>query len=295
MRGEFIDLAGVRVYCHAFGSRGSGEPIVLIHGAFTSSHLWQDFLPRLPKGHRVLVVDLLGHGRSDPPGRAPMTVDGHADRAVQLLDVLGVPVASLVGHGMGAAVATCVAHRQPDRVTRLALVNPVLLADTARDIALTARLSRVGMMLPLWRRLSPGWLASALHSAILPAYTHRVTGARSLDVHLQAFRSRDGRDAACAQLTALRASGAGHSAALQAGTIRCPVALVLGSGDPSLPPARALRLEQALVRATSDNVVVHRVPGVAHMIPEDAPDQLGRWITDLLARPRVCDNPNDEA
>jgi pimeloyl-ACP methyl ester carboxylesterase len=285
MRGEFIDLAGVRVYCHAFGSRGSGDPIVLLHGAFTSSHLWQDFLPRLPKGHRVLVVDLLGHGRSDPPGGAPMTVDAHADRVVQLLDVLGVPLASLVGHGMGAAVAMCVACRQPDRVTRLALVNPVLLADTAHDMRLTARMSRVIMLLSVWQRLAPGWLASALHSAILPAYTHRDTGARSLDVHLQAFRSRDGRDAACAQLKALRASGAMAGAALQPGTLSCPVALVLGTGDPWLPAARALRLEQALVRSTSDSVVVHRVPGVAHMIPEEAPDQLGRWITDLLARP----------
>ena len=71
MRGEFVDLSGVRVYCYAFGSRGAGEPIVLVHGAFTSSHLWQDLLPRLPKGHRVLVLDLLGHGRSDPPGAAP--------------------------------------------------------------------------------------------------------------------------------------------------------------------------------------------------------------------------------
>ncbi len=286
MRGEFIDLAGVRVYCHAFGSRGSGEPIVLVHGAFTSSHLWQDFLPRLPKGHRVLVVDLLGHGRSDPPGRASMTIDAHADRLAQLLDVLGVPVASFVGHGMGAAITVCLAHRQPDRVARVALLNPVLLADTARDMALTARMSRVIRLLPVWRRLSPGWLASALHAAILPAFTHRDTGARSLDVHLQAFRSRDGRDAACAQLAALRTSGALPSTGLQAGAIACPVALVVGTDDPWLPSARTQRLEQALVRATTSHVVVHRVPGVAHMTPEEAPDQLGRWIADLLAQSR---------
>jgi pimeloyl-ACP methyl ester carboxylesterase len=37
MRGEFIDLGGVRLYCYAFGERGAGAPIVLIHGAFTSS------------------------------------------------------------------------------------------------------------------------------------------------------------------------------------------------------------------------------------------------------------------
>ena len=88
MRGEFVDLGGARVYCYAFGSRGVGDPIVLIHGAFTSSHLWQDVLPRLPKGHRVLVLDLLGHGRSDPPRRESMTIAAHATRVIQLMDVM---------------------------------------------------------------------------------------------------------------------------------------------------------------------------------------------------------------
>ena len=285
MRGEYIDLDGLRLYCHAFGTRGIGQPIVLIHGAFTSSHLWQNFLPRLPKGHRVLVVDLLGHGRSDPPRHAAMTVGGHADRIVQLMDVLGVPVASLVGHGMGAAVASRVAAQHPDRVGGLVLVNPMLIADSVRDMAITSRLGRVIRLLPLWRRLSSGWLASALHAAILPAFSSRDSGARSLDVHLQPFRSRDGRDAACAQLAALRVSRADDGTSFQSATIRCPVALVTGTDDPWLSAGRMARLEQSLIRAASGNVVVHRISGGAHMTPEEAPDQLGEWITDFLEPP----------
>ena len=67
MRGEFVDVGGARLYYYAAGSRGAGEPIVLIHGFPTSSHLWRDVVPLLPTGRRVVVLDLLGYGRSDPP------------------------------------------------------------------------------------------------------------------------------------------------------------------------------------------------------------------------------------
>ena len=67
MRGEFIDVNGARLYYYAAGSRGVGEPVVFLHGFPTSSHLWTEVVPLVPKGHRVVVVDLLGYGRSDRP------------------------------------------------------------------------------------------------------------------------------------------------------------------------------------------------------------------------------------
>jgi len=284
MRGEFVDIGGVRVYCYAFGSRGVGEPIVLIHGCFLSSHLWQDVLPRLPKGHRVLVLDLLGHGRSDPPGRASMTVAAHAARLAQLLDVMGVPSASLVGHGAGAAVAARVAQQFPARVAHLALVNPSLLGATPQDSVVSARIDRVAALVPLWRRLSAGWVSSALHSALLPSYAHRDNGARSLDLYLRTFRTREGRDAACAQLQALRASRSDSAAALSPGAIACPVTLAIGSLDRWLTNARIERLVTALNAATSDHLTVERMSGVAHVAPEEAPDRLGTLVAELLAR-----------
>ena len=65
MRGEFLDVGGARLYYYAAGTRGGGEPLVLIHGFPTSSHLWQDLVPLLPDGRRVVVPD-----GSDPQLRA---------------------------------------------------------------------------------------------------------------------------------------------------------------------------------------------------------------------------------
>ncbi len=282
MRGEFVDVGGVRLYCYAFGSRGAGVPIVLVHGAFTSSHLWQDVLPRLPKGHRVLVLDLLGHGRSDPPSGHAMTVAAHGERLSALLDILGVHQALLVGHGMGAAVCAWVASRRASQVSGLVLVNPALLARDMRDARVSSRLARLAAFVPLWRRLSPSWLASTLHSTLLPAFIQRTDGARSLDLYLKHFRTRDGRDAACAQLRGFAASQRDTVEALSSRAISCSVTLVTGSEDPFMSDARAERLWTSLQVATGSRAERRTLPSVAHMVPEEAPDGLGEIISGAL-------------
>ncbi|MCA0374788.1 MAG: alpha/beta hydrolase [Gemmatimonadetes bacterium] len=283
MRGEFVDLDGARLYCYAYGQRGAGQPIVLVHGCFTSSHLWQDVLRRLPQGHRVLVLDLLGHGRSDPPREHAMTVAAHADRLERLLDVMGITDATVVGHGLGAAIALRHAAAHPERVAHLLLVNPTLIGATPRDASVPGRVARLARLLPLWRRLQPGWLASALHAALLPGFAHRDTGARALDIYLKRTRTREGRDAACAQLAALRPSRGDTVAALTAGGMRCAIGVVRGLDDPFVTPARAEQLVQALRAATTGAVHDAVLPGVAHVAPEEAPDRLGTIVRELLA------------
>src|SRR5437879_489580 len=98
MRGEFVDIAGARLYYYAAGTRGVGEPVVLIHGFPTSSHVWGDVVALFPPGHRIVVLDLLGYGRSDRPLGRPVSISAHAKRVVGLLDELRVGRACLVGH-----------------------------------------------------------------------------------------------------------------------------------------------------------------------------------------------------
>jgi len=121
MRGEFIDVNGARLYYYAAGSRGVGEPVVFLHGFPTSSHLWTEVVPLVPKGHRVVVVDLLGYGRSDRPAGRDVSVRGHADRIIGLLDALAINYACIVGHDVGGGIAQTMAVRWPTRVSRLML------------------------------------------------------------------------------------------------------------------------------------------------------------------------------
>jgi len=111
MRGEFVDLNGVRLYYYAAGTRGAGEPIVFLHGFPTSGHLWNDVVPLVPAGHRVVVLDLLGYGRSDRPLGRPVSIRGHAERVIELLDLLGINYACVVGHDVGGGIAQWLAVR----------------------------------------------------------------------------------------------------------------------------------------------------------------------------------------
>ncbi|GAA2897605.1 alpha/beta hydrolase [Pseudonocardia halophobica] len=128
----------VHGYRRAFRVAGSGPAVVLIHGIGDSSTTWETVIPALARHHLVIAPDLLGHGRSDKP-RADYSVAAYANGVRDLLGVLGVRRATLVGHSLGGGVAMQFAYQFPDRTERLVLVgsggagpevNPVLRAMT---------------------------------------------------------------------------------------------------------------------------------------------------------------------
>nr|WP_255426408.1 alpha/beta hydrolase [Pseudonocardia sp. C8] len=96
--------------------------MVLVHGIGDSSATWEAVLPALARRHLVIAPDLLGHGHSDKP-RADYSVAAYANGIRDLLGVLGVPRATLVGHSLGGGVVMQFAYQYPDRTERLVLVG----------------------------------------------------------------------------------------------------------------------------------------------------------------------------
>lgn len=273
MRGEFLDLNGVRLYYYAAGSRGAGEPIVLIHGFPTSSHLWSDVVPLLPAGHRVVVLDLLGFGRSDPPGPNPVDLRAHGARVVAVLDLLGINFACLVGHDIGGGIAQSVAVRHPHRVSRLALVSSVAFDGwPAREVK-TAR-----AMLPLTRHLPPSWILSVVRADLLRGYEDRERGARDVDLFLRPFLDLSGRDALVAHLNALDC-GETAGIAPRLGQIVSPTAIIWGERDPFLPVAMGRQLQAAIPKST-----LAIIPGARHFVPAEASHAVAAAIALLLNR-----------
>src|SRR5437867_5964806 len=121
----------------AYVERGSGDPIVLLHGNPTSSYLWRDVIPHLEPLGRCLAPDLIGMGDSDKleesgPGR--YTFVEHRRYVDGLLDQLGVGRnVTFVVHDWGSALGFDWARRHPDRVRALvymeAIVRPMSWAE----------------------------------------------------------------------------------------------------------------------------------------------------------------------
>lgn len=142
MKGEFVDVAGARLYCWAAGTRGPACPLVFIHGFPTSSRIWQPVVPLIQPGHRMLLFDQLGFGRSDPPDGHDVSIAGHTVRLLALLDAMGIDRAGLVGHDVGALVAWRAAQVAPDRVAGLVLLAPPTRERLAGPALKLGRLAR---------------------------------------------------------------------------------------------------------------------------------------------------------
>ncbi|MEU1535286.1 alpha/beta fold hydrolase [Streptomyces fagopyri] len=97
--------------------------LLLIHGSASSSRSWDPLVPLLTGSHRVIRIDLLGHGRSAKPTDRSYALPDQARRVGLALDRLGVEHAVVAGHSSGGVAATALAEQRPDRVTALALIN----------------------------------------------------------------------------------------------------------------------------------------------------------------------------
>ena len=281
MRGEFLDVDGVRLYYYAAGSRGAGEPIVLLHGFPTSGHLWSDVVPQLPDGHRVVVLDLLGYGRSDPPRGHAVDLRAHAERLIAVLDRLGINYACVVGHDIGGGVAQWVAVRYPQRVSRLGLVSSVAFDGwPSREV----RIARAS--LPLTRHVPASWMLSVVRADLLRGYSDHERGGHEVDLYLRPFAEDAGREAFVAHFSALDC----RDTVALSGRLKdivCPTAVVWGTDDPFLPVALGRRLADAIPGATFE-----AIPGARHFLPEENAGSVVAAIRDLLQRPNPTGQPS---
>jgi pimeloyl-ACP methyl ester carboxylesterase len=157
--GEILELTGGDVQVVDEGPerpRRAGAPIVLLHCYTCSLRWWDRVAPLLAREHRVVRIDLLGHGGSEKPRRG-YSMPEQASVVAEALGRLEIEDAIVVGHSMGGAVATALAERNPELVTRLVIV------DTAPDkrfggLDLIARLGYVPVIGGATWRLAPDFV-----------------------------------------------------------------------------------------------------------------------------------------
>jgi pimeloyl-ACP methyl ester carboxylesterase len=113
-------------------------------------------MPALARNHLVIAPDLLGHGHSDKP-RADYSVAAYANGVRDLLGVLGISQASIVGHSLGGAVAMQFAYQFPERTERLVLVCPSAAGSEANAVLRMLSLPGAQALLHLLRLPTARW------------------------------------------------------------------------------------------------------------------------------------------
>ena len=106
----------------ATGSGLEGAPIVLLHCFGCSSQWWNPILAKLNEHHRVIRVDLVGHGGSEKP-QSGYEIDTQGAAVAEALNSLGVQGAVVVGHSLGGMVATSLAEQASELVDRVVLIS----------------------------------------------------------------------------------------------------------------------------------------------------------------------------
>jgi len=113
----------------SFTDEGKGTAIVFLHGFLENKKMWDAFVPEFTKKYRVITIDLLGHGNSEPLGYVH-SMEENADVIHAVLSDLRIRKAAFVGHSMGGYVALAFAELYPEAIKGLVLLNSTSRADS---------------------------------------------------------------------------------------------------------------------------------------------------------------------
>lgn len=123
---------GRRRLLHVAGDQGSGPAVILVHGIASSSVTFSNLVPLLTERHRVISIDILGHGESPAPKDASYHIGEHVEwleRTIRSLRIKGDYV--IVGHSLGALIVSRFARVHPTRISRVVLVSPPIYLNPA--------------------------------------------------------------------------------------------------------------------------------------------------------------------
>jgi len=122
----YAPVNGLKMY---YEIHGSGEPVVLLHGAFMAiTDDWSVWISELSKTRKVIAVEMQGHGRTADIKR-DITYENLSDDVAGLLDYLEIPSADIVGYSLGGGVAMQCAIRHPEKVRKVVSISAVIRRD----------------------------------------------------------------------------------------------------------------------------------------------------------------------
>jgi len=250
---------------------GRGPDILLLHGAGASTHSWRHLMPLLADHHRLIAVDLPGHGFTRMGARGRSRLPDVAADLGRLIAQEGWAPRVIIGHSAGAAVALQLARTLPDGVDRIVAINGAL--ENFKGPA--------GWLFPLMAKML------ALNPLTGLLISQRGTNVQSLISATGTKLDEDGL-ALYGRLMGTRAHVDGTLAMMAQWSlddlnralpqIAVPTLFIHGENDSAVP----IRVAETAAGVMPDARLL-RLPDVGHLAQEEAPDAVAQAITQFLA------------
>jgi pimeloyl-ACP methyl ester carboxylesterase len=265
---HFAEIDGVRLH---YQEKGSGAPLVLIHGYTSSTYSWKDVFEPLAKSFHVIAVDLKGFGFSAKPD-GDYTRRAQALLVAHLLDHLQLDKVWVCGNSMGGEVALNFALLSPERVAGLILIDSAGVvvpgADTlAPSYLLVPGVGRVLMALVL---TSDKLVRSGLEKSL---YNHALITEERVASYHRPLKTRGG------QLAALRAITQRSLFAVEPNLnkIASPTLIIWGAQDALIPLAAGQKMHSLI---KDSQLVVFENCG--HLPQEEMPARVVEEVTRFI-------------
>ena len=147
---------------------GEGPPVVLIHGFGAALDWWDAITPELARNHKVIRLDLIGHGGTEAPGSG-YAIERQAALVKAVLDQISISRTVVIGHFMGGEVATAFTVANPESVERLVLIDSPPKPETVFTLGTRLALKPlIGQ--GLWRLRNDTVLRQALTQGFAPGF-----------------------------------------------------------------------------------------------------------------------------
>lgn len=265
--------------------RGSGKPLVLVHGLLGYSFSWRWIIPVLSRQNTVYAPDMLGSGFSDHPANLDYSLGASAERLLRFLDAVGAEACDILGTSYGGAIAMAAAAMAPGRFRSLVLAAPVNPWSSSGSYR-AALLGR-GPVAALLKRIGPQFhLLDAFILSRLYGDKKRIR-AGTLEGYAAAFRTPSSFES---PLYILRAWNRDLKAlrTMIPQIANIPTLLIWGDKDAAVDPRSAGPLQKQF-----GNCQTVILKGVGHVAYEEVPEEFGRVVAQFLASREESDAAND--
>lgn len=253
---------------------GDGGPVVLlVHGIPTNHRLWWDVVPTVAEHARVVAVDMLGYGMSDPADGWRVDLASQAVYLLRLLDRLDVERAVVVGHDLGGGVAQILTVTQPQRIAAMGVVNGACYDAWPVPVVRSAK-----AVWPLLAAVPHRLLPTLMRPPLRTLFADQSRAPAFLDRFVEPWGTAAGPSALTGHLRALD-SVYTQAVAPFLPRLRLPVEVVWGLQDHQFHPRTGRRLAGNIPDAGWTGV-----DDASHFSPADRPDVVAAAVLRLLER-----------